>query len=236
MQREVIFLADHIGGVDNVLESVDNHVKEAQLWKYPLDSAPDESAGERGIAYVQPRVEFQNLQDKQELEIEGARLQAFYTPGHAEDHVVLHLKEENALFSGDNILGSGSTTVFENFPKYMRSLQKMLSLNPGRIYPAHGEVIENGTEKIQEYITHRLGRERQILEWLEGKGGCGKVMVAVSFVKFSDSSTIESITRGVYTEIDEILIPAAAINVKHHLEKLIDDGKVSETNEKYRLT
>ena len=77
------------------------------------------------------------------------------TPGHTSDHTSFYFKEENALFSGDCILGQGST-VFESLKDYMESLQRLKALAPSKIYPGHGPVVENGMEKIEEYILHRM--------------------------------------------------------------------------------
>ena len=53
--------------------------------------------------------------------------------------------------------------VFEELSTYMESLDKLLRLQPGRLYPGHGPVVEDGVAKIHEYIAHRKMREKQVL-------------------------------------------------------------------------
>src|SRR5437870_2285375 len=82
--------------------------------------------------------------------------------GHAEDPLGYVLEEENSLFSGDNVLGVGTTVIPSeggDLLDYMNSLERLLAEAPASIYPAHGPVIRDGRAKIREYIDHRNQRE-----------------------------------------------------------------------------
>jgi glyoxylase-like metal-dependent hydrolase (beta-lactamase superfamily II) len=137
---------------------------------------------------------------------EGATLRALHTPGHAPDHLCFILEEERSLFSGDNILGVGTTVIpaeSGNLGDYLNSLERLLDEAPTRIYPAHGPCIEEGTAKIREYIDHRLERDRQILDAMEQ--GAERVMEIVEIV---------------YAAYPKVLHPAAAQSVVSHLLRL----------------
>jgi len=79
--------------------------------------------------------------------------------------MALILEEEDAMFTGDNVLGHG-TAVFEDLGSYMQSLDGMAKQFSGRGYPGHGPVITDGPAKIHEYIKHRKQREQQVLDVL----------------------------------------------------------------------
>ncbi len=156
----------------------------------------------------------ENLRDGETVSGDGVTLIPIHTPGHASDHLCYYLPEEKALFTGDLILG-GSTTVIPpddgDLSDYMASLRKLQSLDLKRIYPAHGPVIEDGPAKIQEYIDHRLMRERQILEAL-GDG----------------LRTIPEMVARIYVDVSPALHGAASMSVQSHLLKLKKEGRVSE--------
>jgi endoribonuclease LACTB2 len=77
---------------------------------------------------------YHRLSEGELLRTEGASLRVFWTPGHAPDHVVVLLEEERSLFSGDHVLGWGTSWV-DDLGLYMQSLHKIRLLNPARLYP-----------------------------------------------------------------------------------------------------
>jgi glyoxylase-like metal-dependent hydrolase (beta-lactamase superfamily II) len=155
-----------------------------------------------------------DLHDAEPVDGDGATLIPVHTPGHASDHLCFYLPEEEALFTGDLVLG-GSTTVIPDedgdLGQYLDSLRRVQGLGVRRIYPAHGPVIEDAPGKIQEYLEHRMLRERQILEAL----GAG-------------ARTIPEMVKVIYADVPVALHGHAAMSVHSHLKKLVQERRVSE--------
>jgi ribonuclease/clavin/mitogillin len=188
---------DHIGGVRAVRE----RFGKLRVSKFPW---PEVDASYADL-------ELKPLADGAVVRTEGATLRGVFTPGHAPDHLCFVLEEEQALFTGDNVLGVGTTVIpNENgdLGQYLDSLARLLALAPRRIYPAHGPLIEDGVAKLREYIAHRHERERQILAALEG--GPKRVMEVVKIV---------------YAAYPEALHAAAAQSTTQHLRKLEREGR-----------
>lgn len=204
---------DHIGGVEpvrNLLKSLFPSDKQPTVWKLSRSSNEERSTYEKSI-------QWEPLKDDQVMEVEGAKLQVKYTPGHTSDHICLLLQDENILFSGDCILGEG-TSVFEDLHDYLLSLNKILEMRPKTIYPGHGPVLEDPLPRIQYYINHRKQREEEILRILEEQGK-NKPMTGMDIVKL------------IYKDAPENLWLAAAYTVDHHLHKLQKEGKVLQQQE-----
>jgi len=193
---------DHIGGAASVLDAY------GQL---PVSKLPH-------AAFDAPyAIEIQPLEHGDVVRTEGASLRALHTPGHAEDHLCFVLEEEGSIFSGDNVLGVGTTVIpgsGGNLRHYMSSLDSLLEEAPTRIYPAHGPCIENGVAKIREYIDHRLERERQILE-----------AVASGLARIAD------VVKHVYAAYPVALHAAAGSSVSAHLLKLEQESRVRRDDE-----
>uniref|UniRef100_A0A914V4L5 Beta-lactamase-like protein 2 homolog n=1 Tax=Plectus sambesii TaxID=2011161 RepID=A0A914V4L5_9BILA len=202
---------DHVGGVNDVIKKVVG--REIPVHKLKRKEQADAHGPPSGYSFVDDGHVFRTT---------GATLKAVYTPGHTSDHMILVLEEENAILSGDCILGEG-TSVFEDLHTYMQSLAMLLNMNPSKIYPGHGPVIENPTERIQQYIDHRNEREEQIISFLSSRTA-------------DESVSSMDIVNGVYVGISAAVKLGAVGNVKHHLTKLLKEGRVSKvSSDQWRL-
>lgn len=200
---------DHSGGVGRIAAETGALVR-----GHPLAEA--QLAPNLGSARFSPLAEGETLQSGSLL------FQAFHTPGHSRDSLCLLMREGTVLFTGDTILGMGTVTI-RDLPIYMDSLQKLLALHPRWICPGHGPVVNGGTEKIREYIEHRLMRERQILAALE-----------------EGPKTSWELVLQIYSDVDPRLHRAAEGNVLTHLAKLQAEGRVATASQgpplRYHLT
>ncbi|XP_019563206.3 beta-lactamase-like protein 2 homolog [Aedes albopictus] len=201
---------DHIGGVDEVLDVIENK-DSCKVWKYPRSDAPETTLRNANIHH---------LEHGQKFSIEGATLEVIHTPGHTTDHVVLVLHEDNSLFSADCILGEG-TTVFEDLYEYMKSLQVIQDAKPSVIYPGHGNIILDPVERIAQYISHRNQREAQIMA----------VFQQQPTTLFDEMDLV----REIYKDTPEHLWKAAAYNVSHHLQKLHKEKRISLDGDRWKL-
>ncbi|XP_067665450.1 endoribonuclease LACTB2-like [Haliotis asinina] len=201
------FHPDHVGGVKDICKDVVQCDENPRVSKIKRVSGPDADLG---------YIPYNFINDKHIFKTDGATLRAVYNPGHTDDHMILLLEEENAVFSGDSILG-GTTTTISDLSQYMKSLHDILELAPSIIYPGHGYVITNPCDIIRYYIQHRKQREDQILGYLE--------------TQTQPEASIMDIVKAIYVDTPENLHMAAAGNVLQQLKKLRDENKVECTDE-----
>ena len=147
------------------------------------------------------------------LAVAGLELRPLPTPGHAADHCCFELAADRAVFTGDHVLGRG-TTVVEwpggDMSAYLASLELLLELRPERLYPGHGPLVPDAVARVEGYLAHRLDREAQVLAALAA----------------GDRTPAEVVAR-VYAAVDPALHPAAELSVRAHLAKLIREGRVT---------
>jgi glyoxylase-like metal-dependent hydrolase (beta-lactamase superfamily II) len=170
-----------------------------------------------------PDVGWSWLEDGSIVETDDGPLSVLLTPGHSPDHLTFWHAASGTLFVGD-MLVQGSTVVIPashggSLSAYLRSLERMLALNPARALPAHGPVIEDPAALIHKYVEHRVQRERQVLDAL-GAGG----------------ATVDAITAAMYPSLAEALIPMARESVLAHLEKLAAERRVVRDGDRWKYT
>jgi glyoxylase-like metal-dependent hydrolase (beta-lactamase superfamily II) len=142
-----------------------------------------------------------------------AGLRVLATPGHAADHVCF-LAEDGVCFSGDLVLGLGSTIVPPgggSLAAYMASLRLLQGEEIELICPGHGPWIVEPAAKLAEYLEHREMRERRLLAALDdGERSRAALLAAV------------------WDDVPPQLLPMAAMAMEAHLEKLEEEGRLPE--------
>ncbi len=151
------------------------------------------------------------LPDGDIIEGDGWILEAVHTPGHCSNHLCYALRDENALLSGDHVMGWSTSVIAPldgDMRAYMASLEK-LKARPERVFwPGHGPEIPDPGLFVEAFIAHRRMREREILAALA-----------------AGPRTIEEIVEAVYTDIPETLMRAAGRSVHAHLIHMVETGR-----------
>ena len=158
----------------------------------------------------------EHLRDGQVVRTGALEIAAFHTPGHSADHVVFHLASEGVLFTGDAVLGRGTSFIDPpegDLVRYLRSLQRMQELAPRTLYPGHGPVVMRAGAKLQEYLDHRAEREGQVLAALA-----------------DGPQSLSAIVETIYVEYPPEVHPLAARSVLAHLLKLQTEGRVARSS------
>jgi len=132
------------------------------------------------------------------------------------------LEEENAIFTGDNILGHGTAAV-EQLSTWMDSLRIIKSYNSQIGYPAHGNIIANLPAKIDAELGSKTRREAQVLQALVAGGA------HVGAGRRKTSFTVKQLVTAMHgDELDEQVKEMAVEPFMHEvLRKLAEDEKVA---------
>lgn len=100
----------------------------------------------------------------------AGRLLAVSTPGHARRHFCFHLPDQQAVFTGDMVLGRGDTTWVGEYRggvlDYLASLDRLEALGAGVFYPGHGDPVRDPKEAVGRFRRHRLDRIEQVRQAL----------------------------------------------------------------------
>ena len=137
---------------------------------------------------------------------------ALATPGHSADSVCLLMGR--ACFTGDTVLGEGSVFIAPgegSLSAYLESLRRLRELDLELLCPGHGPYVRDPAAKLDEYIAHRLDRERRLLEALD-----------------AGLRARDELLDAAWSDTPAELRPAAALTLAAHLEKLSEEGRLPD--------
>jgi glyoxylase-like metal-dependent hydrolase (beta-lactamase superfamily II) len=144
---------------------------------------------------------------------DGARFgpfEALRTPGHAPDHFALLVGE--VCFAGDAVLGEGSVFISPDpgaLAGYLNALERLCERELEVLCPGHGPAIWEPRERLEQYISHRLDRERRLLAAIsEGR------------------RSTEELLDAAWSDVPRQLRPLAAVTLAAHLDKLAEEGRL----------
>jgi glyoxylase-like metal-dependent hydrolase (beta-lactamase superfamily II) len=162
------------------------------------------------------------VRDGETLAAGDDELKVVHTPGHSPDHLAFWHESSGTIFSGDLVVLGSSVMIHTsrggNLSEYLRSLERLLLLEPKVLLPAHGPRIENPRALLTSYLEHRRMREQQVMDALH-----------------AGRTSVQEIAESIYDGLDPALLPAAHENVRAHLQKLKAQGLVIDEADRWRF-
>ena len=137
-------------------------------------------------------------------------LEAVFTPGHAPDHFAFIT--EDVAFTGDAVLGQGSVFIAPDpgaLSGYLDGLARLRRRPLRLLCPGHGPLVENPAAKLDEYVAHRLERERRLVAALD-----------------DGARSVDEMLDSAWADVPDPLRPAAAVTLAAHLDKLADEDRL----------
>lgn len=193
----------------------------AKTYGLPLETAATAGEGMVDEAHEHGFTPDMRVHDGMRISGDGFVLECIATPGHTANHVCYALEKEQALFSGDHVMGWSTSVIAPpdgNMGQYLASLEKLMARDDRVIYPTHGSPIAGPRDWLAQLIAHRRMREAQILDAVRRGEG-----------------TVIAMARRLYPDIPSALRPAAARQVKAHLDHLIERGVIARAGKRYSL-
>lgn len=210
----------HIGAIVDAAEARNLTIRTILLTHGHPDhamGAPSLVAATGAKLYAHPNCKVPHVEDlplEETLRTGAVALRVIDAPGHTFDHAIFYLPEERALFTGDTILGEGTTVIAPPggaMRPYQHTLQRLADEfgDASFLYGGHGPIITNPGATIADYIEHRQMREQQIVDALR-----------------EEPQTIPALVRRIYTPQRQVLWPAMARQILAHLIALESEGRV----------
>lgn len=153
----------------------------------------------------------ENLYHGQLLQTPEFTLEAIHTPGHVANQFCYLLRDEGMLFSGDHIMQGSSVVIIPpsgNMSDYIQSTEQLMHYPINVIAPGHGELLDNPAAVLDQIVSHRMERERKVVQALLQLGESG----------------IDALLEHVYNDVRSDLLAMAKLSLWAHLLKLEEDG------------
>lgn len=220
---------DHIGGATRMREAtggavtcnalereaIESDLSSARISGEPFQRMASDSDGDSDAGGVKVDA---TVGDGDVLELGDATLEFIHTPGHTLGSLCILYRQAGVLFSGDMILGTGTTVISPehgDMSAYIESMRKLQGFESRMIAPGHGPIINTPQDKLNELITHRLAREEQIVSLAE-----------------AGNRSVDALLDAIYAgNIHPQLMETARSQIRAHLIKLEDEGRVSDISE-----
>ena len=173
--------------------------------------------GDRGGPKVEEGGDYEfrpdhEIKDGAVIEGDGWTFEAIHTPGHTSNHLCFALREENAIFTGDHVMGWSTSVISPpdgDMAQYMNSLAKLLTRKEEIYWPTHGPPITTPKAHVEAFIAHRKGREDAILDCIR-----------------DGRTTIAEMVEVMYADVDPRLHVAAGRSVFAHLLHMAETDRV----------
>jgi glyoxylase-like metal-dependent hydrolase (beta-lactamase superfamily II) len=199
---------------------------------------PDHASGAVALSRAYPRarffkfpwpgedqrypVDWRPVHDNDRIAIGDHTLIALHTPGHSPDHLTFWHQDSQTAFTGDLVVQGSSVMIHASrggdLAQYLQSLERLLTLSPAHLWPAHGPDVSNPRALLNDYIDHRRMRETQVVAALA-----------------AGRDSVPAIVESIYDGLSPALVPAAAENVHAHLEKLRREGRATELDGRWTI-
>ena len=138
------------------------------------------------------------------------RLRVLETPGHSADHLAYLLEPGRCVFTGDLVLGVGSSVVLHpdgEVGACLASFSRILSLRPGCLYPGHGPPVDDGEARVRHYRDHRIERHGQVIQAVQ-----------------AGARTVENVRKRVYGDLEPNLERAADAAIRAYIVHMREQG------------